>query len=266
MSEEINKKSDSDKLTSLLPYVGPLLILFGVIRLIVFYRNFGITIINYLDITEIITSFFDILIITILAILNSMFQQFLFVDKKNYEANKNLWQKLISENNSKAFLSLCFQYYKRQIIITFILVLSCVSLCIFGKNINWVLILYLISFALFLLVVNFITIFIDRIHFEFKSPLYKKRRAYFVFYFLVLIIIICGFASWQAYDVKKMKSNIGITVTLDNDTILISNSSQYYIGKTKEYLFYYHEDLKVTDVIPMTRVKEINFPDNGSIK
>ncbi len=31
----------------------------------------------------------------------------------------------------------------------------------------------------------------------------------------------------------------------------------YYIGKTRNYVFVHHENLKTTDVIPMSRVKQI---------
>ena len=58
---------DSGKynLASLIPYAGTYIVFLGVVRLITYYESFGIQILGFLEISEVITSFLDIILAVI---------------------------------------------------------------------------------------------------------------------------------------------------------------------------------------------------------
>lgn len=58
-------KSDMP-LSQILPYLGSYVVFLGVSRLLYYYESFGITITNYLEFSEILTSFLDIIVILII--------------------------------------------------------------------------------------------------------------------------------------------------------------------------------------------------------
>lgn len=67
------------------------------------------------------------------------------------------------------------------------------------------------------------------------------------------------YSAYQAKKNRKDKSTYGVSITFDDDKILVSDSSNYFIGKTQNYIFIYHEKENKTDIIPMTRVKQITM-------
>ncbi len=77
--EKKDPKSNNNDYSKLLVIAGPILVLFGVTKLIFFYLFFNIEIIKFLDFSEIITSFFNVVVLGIffLLVLVSLFSPFL---------------------------------------------------------------------------------------------------------------------------------------------------------------------------------------------
>ena len=62
----------------------------------------------------------------------------------------------------------------------------------------------------------------------------------------------------EALEVNNNKKYYGVEFQLEDQTI-ISDSTNYFIGKTKNYLFYYKEKEKQSFAYPMNRIKMISF-------
>jgi hypothetical protein len=74
--------------------------------------------------------------------------------------------------------------------------------------------------------------------------------------------IVYWWANHQATSIIKTKSHFGNVIKLENNLLLTSDSLNYYVGNTKNYLFFYHEASKTTDVYPMAKVTSITFKNN----
>jgi hypothetical protein len=87
-----------------------------------------------------------------------------------------------------------------------------------------------------------------------------RRHVFLLYIVLVGFIQIYLFANREYYKIKKHKSSYGVIVQLDSLPPIISDSTNYYIGKTNNYIFIYHEKTAQTTVYPISRVKELIFP------
>ncbi len=63
----------------------------------------------------------------------------------------------------------------------------------------------------------------------------------------------------EVKSVEERKANIGTRITFNDNTLLVCDSFNYYIGKTRNFLFIHHQKDKTTDAVPMDRIKQITF-------
>jgi hypothetical protein len=98
----------------------------------------------------------------------------------------------------------------------------------------------------------------------------EQRRKYFIVYkqkmestfsnllviLPVIILYVINLSCAQIDKVKNDKLYKNTTVILDN-VVMHSDDLHYYVGHTKNYLFFFKQDIGQTSVIPMSRVKEI---------
>jgi len=128
-SNQINELSINQYLT----YVGPLLIFLGMTRLITFYNSFGVSITSYLDFSEVLTSFFDILIIVVIFLAYTSIQNYLASGKSDTEkANKKRLAILEEESFFKIFKRY-LNYFSSFITFGLIVILGC-FIASFGFN------------------------------------------------------------------------------------------------------------------------------------
>lgn len=69
----------------LLPYLGSFIIFLGITRLIFYYECFGVHITSYLEFSEIITSFLDIIVIVVTLFIFHALKDFLIKSKTEHE-------------------------------------------------------------------------------------------------------------------------------------------------------------------------------------
>lgn len=100
---------------------------------------------------------------------------------------------------------------------------------------------------------------IERKHLQFNSSLARRRWIKLNLYSLVIIFAIVFYSSYQAGNIRKDKTTFGVSILLDNDQLIVSDSLNYYVGKTQNYVFIHHQKLNTTDVIPMERIKQITL-------
>ncbi|MEI6695639.1 MAG: hypothetical protein WCO13_06200 [Bacteroidota bacterium] len=259
--DDKNTKNTTNEfsLSQYLTYVGPFLIFLGMTRLITFYNSFGVSITSYLNISEVLTSFFDIIILVVIFFTLLSIQNFLVKDKNDMEIANKKRQAIIEE---VSFLKICLlylNYFSNLIIYGLIVVFGfIIAHYCFNLNTTFTVSIWTGAFV-FLLIFLIIQVEIERKHIQFNSSVNKKRFIFFILYFLVFTYGVILYSSYQAGQIRRDKSTFGVNITLDNNQTLVSDSSNYFIGKTQNYVFIYHEKESKTDIIPMTRVKQITM-------
>lgn len=259
MENKESTNSNEIKINQYLTYVGPFIIFLGMARLMTFYNSFGISITSYLEFSEIITSFFDIILLVALLFAYSSIQNFLMSNKEEIEKANTKRQEILNEKNYFKIWWLYIKYLKVLLVFGFLTIIGCViSHYRFNYVTTWTIFLVSVAFGL---LIFFIVIGaeIERKHLHFNSTIPRKRFIYFTLYTLALTFCVIYYSSYQARSIKIDKTTIGVTITLDNDRIIVSDSTNYYIGKTQNYLFFYHEKEKTTDVYPMSRIKQMTM-------
>ena len=240
-----NEKLYIENLKGFIPYIGPLIILFGVIRLIFFYSFFGVKIVNYLELSEILTSFLDVLVIAIIFVtfiigmlLPSLFDPILIGNEtKNLpkpRKQKGIWG------------IVAFAICMLVALLHFIFVGS-------GKHIQTY---RVYSYCLFFAIATTIA-GLSLIKPSNKTTFLKPTLwGLMIFSFIFLAIIFGTYLNFRSIRIDRSNINIRVTV----DTLQLKNDSfHYYIGNTKNYLFYYDDSARRTYVYPMSRVKDISF-------
>lgn len=262
MTDEIqDKKTDQQpiRLSNYLPYVGSFIIFLGVARLIFFYSAFGISIVGFLDFSEIITSFLDIIVISVFLFATSILQGFILRDQETQDEKDELRKKILEEDNLLKRFWLHIKICKELLFGGFVLTLIYFIWHFFNKDVTlksvaWTCCFFLIAFGLVIFMTE-----ISRIHHKSNSTIHYRQFISFLFLTVLFIGIVIYYAHTQADNIKEKKSTFGVTIILDNNQTIISDSTNYYIGKTVNYVFIYHEKTSTTDVFPMNRVKQITF-------
>ncbi len=63
---------------------------------------------------------------------------------------------------------------------------------------------------------------------------------------------------YEAKLIRHGEANLGNSFTYEGKTI-VSDSSNYIVGKTRDYLFFYHEEEDMTDVIPVKKIDQLKY-------
>ena len=88
----------------------------------------------------------------------------------------------------------------------------------------------------------------------------KDFRLFMVVYSLVSLLTSAYFNAKSNADKVRNGANYGMNVDMDG-RLIISDSSNFVIGKTENYLFYYESKLKRTTVYPIDKMDYITVPD-----
>lgn len=238
---------------SLLPYVAPVLILLGVTRIIFFYSFFSFDVIKFLEFSEILTSFFDAVVIGVFVFifLVATFTSFL-LDAETVETTspitkeqKNLFGSPQSRKKIKTAATVILGTFLLGIING-----------LFTKKTPETFTYSLYSSSL----IGTTGIIIGG-YLIFNNRRVKWERKLFVLLVALvnISIVFIMLTNYQKYlSIRYGKRNKDIKVSLENKT-LPTDSFYYYIGNTRNYVFMYDEKKRRTDVFPMSRVSDIKF-------
>lgn len=227
--------------------IGSSIIIAGLLRLYLFFKSFNISILPYIELEELTTFALDnILYFSIFIILNLIIVTFFYTNNSEYK-------KRIRRLKEHGF----FKFNKILLIIIIIPILfflqSNLEKVFFYEFILWIILL-------------FVGIYINPfIYFESQQTLKKKKLKInkLTLIFIISAINLCFFAGIsgvsEAYKVKSLNYYYGSEFKFDDGTKIISNSEKYYIGKTKEFLFFYQPKEELTQIIPMSRIKNIEL-------
>lgn len=230
----------------MLPVGGVFLIFCGVLKLIFFYSHFNISIINYLNIQEVILSFLqDINIIIVFALVMSVATF----------GTMNIISKKTNLPSETVYTGLKYFVYERRFLYAdfFLLVLLVVFLLLDISVIEYgYIIICLVVFSTFQLL----------------TYLVMKREASgkieipnFYHGAIPLVVLIFSLYMFARLDIQTVESNLKeTTLILENDTLEMNRSTKnLYIGKTNGFVFVRIDSSNSTVVVPIEMVKQYRF-------
>jgi hypothetical protein len=216
-------------------FVAPLLIFLGIHRLYFYYHWFGINIISFLDFSEIITSILDFIV------------AFLFL-------------------NVPLILLLASIFIKRSKVVAFIFVLAGIVIQVLNLvNARILIDNYMLS-PMNIVSVAFILVVLYFKYMGHRRPQVIMDIMYpFIVLALLMFWVLSGaVATEKAQRVIVRKSFSGVKIVLKDSIVMRTDSSNYYIGNTTNYVFVYHEKNKQTEVKKMSDVQTIIFPNESN--
>jgi hypothetical protein len=235
----------------LLPFIGSFLIIFGYIKLSLYYNKFDIDINNYLELTEILTLFLNDIIFFIISILGVALFSFITTSKIELERDNDVKGKLVKSNN--------FWERRKQNYILF-------------KELHWIsgllIILYIIGYIWFRdKFWDFFATTSPLIAFTiFVSLLMEFRYKYYNVYgkelnstinnlvFILLIFSVHTYGTIKS-DTKRIENNPRTEISFKYLGEEIKSDKQLrFLGQTKNYMFLYNKSLKETEVFERSKV------------
>jgi len=247
------------QLLKILPYTGGFIIFCGIIKGILYYNQFHVSIVSFIEFSEFVTLFLnDIMYYGLYFIV---LQLFLFISDNRQAALKRDETRFDIMANPKLLKRLWgYVKYMWPLCVVIIVMAIALTLPLFFPTANDVSLLRIHFFSFLSIFLYLIGSFeFNRqfvIHFKDLPDMTYSNLFGIAFVFLSIVV---SSAYTDAYLVKNSYKNIGVRVILEKDTI-VSDSTRYYIGKTNNYIFFYNEKNNNSTAIPMNRVKEISFP------
>lgn len=247
------------KINQFISYIGTFVIFLSTLKLVSFYNSFGISIISYLEFSELLISFFEVIVVCIFILLVLMIHDFLFSRESKHEKQKLKINALLNE---KKVLKILWLYIK---ILRYPLLLSSIVYLLFlfcnKSNLQYLsaTLKFIFSFYILTITLLILKFEIDRKLLNHKFRRFSKQFILLTLVFLGFTITIVLYSEHQTNLIRKAKSNFGVEITFDTDNKFVSDSFSYYIGKTRNFIFIYDEKNKTADVYPMSRIKKIKL-------
>ncbi|MDF9800797.1 hypothetical protein OKW21_006060 [Catalinimonas alkaloidigena] len=241
----------ADYLIKYIPLITSLLIILGTINQISYYNNFEILIIDYLEISEILILFFND-IITISSSIGFLLLAFIYDFFKKNKYNNN-----IKTRNTNYFNKSYLKYkwiisYSDYLFFVLYLIVMGISLIYIYNNKSESEERFYLNLAFFSVIIILIS----------KGNKHLNPTKNLLIYSVIIILItnlIKANADIKADRVKERDLYQSTFFILDGKHLIQSDSTCYYIGKTKNYLFYYDADQERTTVYPMSRVSQLTL-------
>lgn len=244
-----------ENILNLIPTFGVILILCGLIKIYTYYKYFHIFILPYLRASEVLILFmenlFGFLLVTLFVTYISLdFYHEIEIDGKGF-------QEALKTNALERL-----GYYLQEIWLGFIaLGLSILSFFIYYKvrervkGHEFLLSIPLFAFGyIFTPILPVLTKELVYQWYEYEVPI---LYIYFVFLILSLITFSVVSAINEAYKVQKHRYYLNTVFIFDDNESIISTEHIYYVGKTKDFLFYFNEKNKTPVIVPSIRLKKM---------
>lgn len=248
---------EAGKLKTLFPFAGPILVFLGVVRLHLYYRAFNVHIVNFLDFSEIVTAFLEDLIFLVGGALIVFLLDFLATTEREIESKGKFSKAFLEESSApkRAMMSI-----KRMIpfmgpVDLGLLVLLIVALVKRQDltHLLWSVFWFHLSFVL----VH--TLFeVRRKYVQFYGKQLDSTYSNLLLFSLLSVSILIQQVQSDIMSVREGKRYAGVSFSIDGAKIA-SDSLHYYIGNTRNYLFFYDQSSHKSTVYPMSRVADITF-------
>lgn len=213
-----------------------LIILLGYFNLSSYYRNFNIEIFNYLTNFEIILSFIPI-VTGILWVLTLIFGVYFILDFSGLNLmNEFLSSKEMTKDSLETIRRSRLIIFLNRFVIGYIIVIFFIpNLIIILPKISRLIIL---TFFMFSLVISLGFIFYRKLQ---KAEIFKtNQRTVAQILFFILISYISGQNNnYEGFHVKEYGTDHYAEFCYNNIDTVKSNESHYFIGQTKDFVFFY---------------------------
>lgn len=259
MEKKQEKIDEEQSINRYFGLVVPYIIFLGMIRLMFYYSHFGVSIVSYLDISEVITSFFDVLMLIVSTFVIITFNRFIAHDKKKGGEMSKLKSSLLKEEDQWKIVKLYFKYLKTRLLLLLIFVSLFLICHLFLNLVTFWEVIFLASFMVVVLLYVIITIEIERKHLINGSSPGQRRYIGLIFYSLILIISVMLFSKYQINEVEFHHSTKGTTIILKSGEEIVSKKQKLFIGKTNNYVFFFDKKTKTTDIFPMSEIKMLKI-------
>lgn len=258
-TENGNVQSDVD-FVKLIPFATAGLIFLGVTRLYYYYQFFGINIVSFLDFSEILTSFFDIIIVVVIGLGLSWIQFIKIPEKKRSDETGGNARNEQKKARWEIFWSII------AILINGYFVYDSIKELL--KE-NWrPIVIFLIFGGLGVLLGAWLYRMSKRV----ESRVLKNILLLTTIIVVSEMFVIFA-ATTEFSEVKHDQKYLGTSIVFNKNIVLkdsskrfVSDSSNYYIGKTNNYVFIYHANENVTTVYRMADVLEIEFKSKAAVR
>jgi hypothetical protein len=257
--EEPSEKFELGKYTVI---VAPVLVFFGVCRLVLYYIRFNINIINFLDFSEILTSFFDVLIFVLVTLSSYSLMLYLAQDHANYVAKKP--KKIFGKESTKLRMALHPKSWNWLGTFYFLLgfgllYFSILVVSLFTGDYPAIIGLYLA--AAYFPILYYIDLKAS------GKKINKLNQFYFLSTYLIMVtmLFLTVITYVDVHEVKKDARFYGVTIRLSNNDSIISDSTNYYIGNTRNFVFVYNAKKDATSVFKIEDVQSLEFPKRREI-
>lgn len=233
--------------------VGIVILIAGILRLYIYYKFFHISIIPFIEPGEILTAFFDNLLYFLCFLGLNIIVLWGFYERK-VDTNTILPDTTFCQ---RLILYEVFRLNKIILLLVLSVALFCVSKCRNSK--------YFYEFYLWILLL-IIAIYINPTAIFESENLFLKSNIIInetTVIFLISAINLMVFSSISGYNesfkVKRRNFYIKTEFELENSPKIISTKDYYYIGKTKQFAFFYDRNKQETDVIPVSKFTKMKF-------
>jgi len=250
---------DTNRLKTLLSYGGPILIFLGVVRLHLYYQAFGIKIENFLEFTEIVTALFGDLILLTMSIALAILVDFFGATETWVDSSNKFVQSFDDQKGFLTRLSLSFVRMMPYLIPFNGGILLALAITLF-KHQNPVTMMWLLFWVNMPFIIVTFQYEIRRKYFKLYGTRINATTSNLFLIFLISVSFLVQRVQTEVWLVKDRKQYINVTFTVDH-VLVKSDSTHYYIGNTRNYLFYFDQDSSKTTLYPMSKVSNITFKE-----
>lgn len=225
-----------EKLKNLIPFLSLLVILSNAIKLITYYRSFGISIIDYMEWSEFTFSFLEDIYGYIIMLSGIMV----------FQVIDDLFGKTIKPAQSSKPISK--RHFYRKLIYSFLFIYGASSLACYWFM-NWI-VYYITLIAMIFIYI----IFSDRS---------KRIDSLTKYYLLIPTLILFSYfnAKRELSMIKEKVSAHQVVLQINNDKIS-TNKEIHYLGRTKNYTFFYNSTTKLSTIYPNKNIQSIDVSED----
>jgi hypothetical protein len=248
-----------EKIKDVIIIGGPLLIGLSALKQVVYYRHFGLNISEYLEISELLVGFFDDIFTFILCSIIGGFIEFVRTSRNELDEMQSLENEI---NIAKNFFVRLYKHFKLYSFgfwsIVFLGLLDLLILVLHDEHSHQV--LQLFFFTLVLMILTFVWTEAKlklRKVFEIKVASKIDAVIKLTSTFLICFIFFTHLEI-EAVQISKKYIDTEVYFTINNKEFKYkSDSTFYYIGKTKDFVFFYDELKEHTEIIPFNYVNRL---------
>jgi hypothetical protein len=281
-----------------IPFLGGYFIFYGTISMTTYYQQFNVHIFDYADPSEVITYFLKdtYAIVRLVAIcIGGIFIADIVLKKVIAQSDANLNSRIVAESEIELLQNSLDKFRdvvskitaenKSEIVATEKeeikqlltdvkkslrrqrIQVKMFPFKVFAPLIIWVLVVFLIMFLAWYLS-GWNAFWNWSFYFQFFFPLtvawvvlYRSGspQYYLATYILVALVTSAHYDAIKLANKAKAGGKYGVEMKVGNE-VITSDSTNFMIGKTSKYIFYYHSKKGLTTVYPTDKLEYITLP------